>query len=575
VSELTIRGHPASPGAAVGGAWTQPHGEVAVAGTPDQECDRVRSGLDMVQSELADLAETLRADGHSADAEIVETNRMMAADSALVTAAIAAAEAGAPAAQAIAAAAEPHVLALAGLEDPTLAARAADLRAIARRAGELADGGGAQPPAGSVVVAEDLGPGDVAAWVKNISGIVLAGSASTAHAAIVARSLGIPLVTGAGAAALAIPTGEEIAVDADRGLVIRRIEPATRERLQARIEQAVAEVERGRRERLEPAVTTDGRAVRLLGNAGTRAEVEAALAAGAEGIGLLRTELGFLDAQAWPSEDAHVAALRPILSLLTDRVATVRTLDFGGDKTPPFLVGSGVENMLGPRGIRLGLARADEALAPQVRALLRVSGDAILRILVPMVTEAAEIDAVREIVHAARDAVAPGSPDPLIGAMIEVPAAALSAQSVARSCDFLSIGTNDLVQYTMAADRLDPAVADRVVAHHPAVLRLIARVVTAAHATGIPVDVCGEAAGDPEMLPLLVGLGVDELSVSPARIPATRRMIRALSVQRARKAAVDALEATTAAEVAAVSMAVLDACSGQRLEQPGNGVESL
>ena len=264
-------------------------------------------GLDRVQSELADLADTLRADGHSADAEIVETNRMMAADSALVTAAIAAAEAGAPAAEAIATAAEPHVLALAGLEDPTLAARAADLRAIARRAGELAHGGGAEPPAGSVVVAEDLGPGDVAAWVKNVAGIVLAGSASTAHAAIVARSLGIPLVTGAGAEALAIPTGEEIAVDADRGLVIRQIDASTRERLQARIEQAVAEVERGLRERLEPAVTTDGRAVRLLANAGTRVEVEAALAAGAEGIGLLRTELAFLDAQAWPGEDAHVA----------------------------------------------------------------------------------------------------------------------------------------------------------------------------------------------------------------------------------------------------------------------------
>ncbi len=528
-----------------------------------------------MQLELANLADQLRSDGYSADAEIVETNRMMAADSALVAAAMAAAAAGAAAAEAISEAAEPHVLALAGLEDPTLAARAADLRSIARRAGELANGGAPEPPDGSIVVADDLGPGDVAAWAKKVIGIVLAGSASTAHAAIVARSLGIPLVTGAGEAVLAIPTGEEIAVDADRGLVIRRLGSSTRERLEVRIERAEAELERGRNERLEPAVTTDGRAVRLLANAGTLVEVEAALAAGAEGIGLLRTELAFLDAVDWPTEAAHVAVLGPLLAPLTHLVATVRTLDFGGDKTPPFLLDSGVQSMLGPRGIRLGLANIDRALAPQIRALLQVSGDTILRILVPMVTEAAEIDAVREVVHTARDAVAPGAPDPLVGAMIEVPAAALNAHSVARSCDFLSIGTNDLVQYTLAADRQNPDVAERAVAHHPAVVRLVARVVTAAHAAGIPVDVCGEAAGDPQMLPLLVGLGVDELSVSPARIAVTRRMIRSLSVQRARRAAADALASGTAAEVAAVSLAVLEQCSAQGLEQVGDRVESL
>ena len=167
----------------------------------------------------------------------------------------------------------------------------------------------------------------------------------------------------------------------------------------------------------------------------------------------------------------------------------------------------------------------------------------MLRILVPMVTEAAEVDAVRDARRTrARDAVAPGARDPLVGAMIEVPAAALNAHRDRRSCDFLSIGTNDLVQYTLAADRQNPDVAERAVAYHPAVIRLIARVVAGGpHAAGIPVDVCGEAAGDAEMLPLLVGLGVDELSVSPARIAGTRRMIRSLSLQRARTLAADAL----------------------------------
>ena len=208
--------------------------------------------------------------------------------------------------------------------------------------------------------------------------------------------------------------------------------------------------------------------------------------------------------------------------------------------------------------------------------MIRVSADAVLRILIPMVTEAAEVQAVRALANRARDAVAPKAPDPLVGAMIEVPAAALNAHPIAACCDFLSIGTNDLVQYTLAADRQNPDVAERAVAYHPAVIRLIARVVAAARTAGIPVDVCGEAAGDAEILPLLVGLGVDEVSVSPARIAGTRRMIRSLSLQRARTLAADALVATTAAGVAAIACSAFgDPESGERREQAGDRLERL
>jgi phosphocarrier protein FPr len=196
-----------------------------------------------------------------------------------------------------------------------------------------------------------------------------------------------------------------------------------------------------------------------------------------------------------------------------------------------------------------------------------------------MVTEAAEVQAVRALANRARNAVAPNAPDPLVGAMIEVPAAALNAHPIAACSDFLSIGTNDLVQYTLAADRQNPDVAERAVAYHPAVIRLIARVVAAARTAGIPVDVCGEAAGDPEILPLLVGFGVAEVSVSPARIARTRRMIRSLSLQRARSLAADALVATTAADVAAIACAAFsgvgDAESGERREQAGDRLERL
>jgi multiphosphoryl transfer protein len=575
MNDLVLRGHPASPGAALGPAWTFAPTAEAPAGTPVQEAARVEAALRQVADELGALAARLTAEGHAADAEIVDTNRLMAADDALVQAALAGARAGEPAGRAIAAAAEPHVAALAALDDPALAARAADLRSIARRAAEVANGSRAEPPQGAVVLAEDLGPGDVAAWAKRISAIVLAAGASTAHAAIVARSLAIPLVTGIGADGLAIPDGEQIAVDGARGVVVRRPAQATRARVADRIKRADAEADRVRRERLDPAVTADGRGVRLLANAGTAAEVEAALEAGAEGIGLLRTELGFLEAESWPSQAQHAAALAPMLQPLAHRIATVRTLDFGGDKTPVFLAGTGAQSMLGPRGIRLALASPD-GIRPQLRALMEVAGEALVRILIPMVTEAAEVDAVREMANSARDELCPGAPDPLVGAMIEVPAAALNAQVLARRSDFLSIGTNDLVQYTLAADRQNPDVAERAVAYHPAVVRLIGRVVAAAHRAGIPVDVCGEAAGDAEVLPLLVGFGVDELSVSPARIAPTRRMIRGLSAQRARAAAAAALSAATAAEVAAHAAGALgEQPSGERLEQAGDRVERL
>jgi phosphoenolpyruvate-protein phosphotransferase len=566
MTEVAFRGHPAAPGAALGPAWTRVDGDDPAPGAVDHERARVERGLALVVLELDALAARLRSEGHDADADIVEANRMMADDPALVVAARAAVAQGGTARRAIAEAAAPHIAALANLDDPTLASRAADLRAIARRAGELANGDGLAPPAGSIVLAEDLGPSEVASWAGQIVGIVLAQSGTTAHAAIVARSLGIPLVTGVGATALEIPDGEQIAVDADRGLVLRNFSPATRVQFRGRIERARSDAERALSERHEPAVTRDGRAVRLLANAGTRAEVDAALAAGADGIGLLRTELAFLAATEWPDEASHRKALAPLLAPLDHRIATVRTLDFGGDKTPPFLAGTDAASPLGRRGIRLALSSPD-GVAPQLRALLAVAGDAVVRILIPMISEVDEVDAVREIARAARDDIVPGGPDPLVGAMIEIPAAALNASAIARRCDFLSVGTNDLVQYTLATDRQDPSAAARAVAYHPAVLRLIARAVTAAHSAGIPVDVCGEAAGDPETLPLLVGLGVDELSVSPARLASTRRMIRSLTLSRARAATAEALSATNADEVAHIARAALDhSHSGERGE---------
>ncbi len=222
LSMVVVRGTPASPGAAIGPAWTRDASSARPAGTPAEEIARVIDGLRRAAAELAGLVEALTADGHAADAEIVETNHLMATDQTLVDAAIREAQAGAPAPEAILRAIEPHARALDSLDDPMLAARAADLRAVGRRAADLALGVAVDPPAGAVVVADDLGPGEVASWAGRIAAIVLAGSGTTAHAAIVARSLHVPLVTAAGDPALAIPVGEPVGIDADRGLVWRR-----------------------------------------------------------------------------------------------------------------------------------------------------------------------------------------------------------------------------------------------------------------------------------------------------------------------------------------------------------------
>jgi len=392
VTPQVLRGTPASPGAAIGPAWTRPDAVENGGRPPEEEAERARHGLALAAEELAELARTLTRNGHAGDAEIVEANRMMAEDSTLVEAAVQEALNGAPAAEAIALAVEPHAQALAQLDDPLLAERAADLHAIARRAGDLSSGRLSEPPRGAVVIADDLGPGEVAAWSELLAAIVLAGSGTTAHAAIVARSLGIPLVTGAGVAVLAVAAGAEVGVDADRGMVWLAPDAETRTKLAERTQRLAEQAARDRRERRQPARTADGRTIRLLANAGTAAEVTAALEAGAEGIGLLRSELSFLEASAWPSEEEHARALAPMLEPLGNRIATVRTLDFGGDKTPPFLTAEAAGGPLGSRGIRLALA-ADDGVAPQLRALFRVCGDAVVRVLVPMVTDAAEIDA--------------------------------------------------------------------------------------------------------------------------------------------------------------------------------------
>jgi phosphoenolpyruvate-protein kinase (PTS system EI component) len=366
-----------------------------------------------------------------------------------------------------------------------------------------------------ILVARTLGPADVAEIATNAKGVALAGGGVTAHAAIVARSLGVPMVVGIGPDALDLEDGEEVVLDGDGGVLYRH--PGA-----GRIAAALAEAERRyvAREhavahRLQPAETKDGHRVRVLANAASVAEVVESLEQGAEGIGLLRTELLFLDARAWPPLAQQSRFLTLILAPLTGRTVTVRLFDFGGDKTPPFLRGTT------GRGIEL-LLDAPEALRAHLSAIVDAGGDVKLRILVPMVTRPDQLLAVRQELATVLD----GRPSPQVGAMIETPEAARRASEIANESDFLSIGTNDLTQLVLGLDREQSKSAPVTDVR---VLRLIDSTVRAAHAAGILVDVCGEAASDAAAMPVLVGLGVDELSVAAARVGEVRESIRGLN----------------------------------------------
>ncbi|HVH62059.1 MAG TPA: phosphoenolpyruvate--protein phosphotransferase [Candidatus Dormibacteraeota bacterium] len=520
MGELALQGVSAAPGVTTGNAVVldrerERNTETLAAPARAEEVRRAREALHLAASDLETIAAELRDAGRDAEAEIVETGVLIALDPELeARVERLVSEFGWPAAVALQRGAEEMAAELARLDDPMLAQRADDVSSIGRRAAQRLAG----PPkraAGGVLIAATLGPADVAELAPRVQAIALAGGGVTAHAAIVARSLGLPMVVGLGAVALQIEDGEELVVDGDQGVVVRQpdIERVARAHAEALRRHDARDVAISLRQ--EPARTKDGHRVHVLANASTAAELHEALQQGAEGVGLLRTELLFLEASAWPSFEQQLASLRPVLEMLRDQVATVRLFDFGGDKTPPFLRGTSA------RGIDL-LLESPQALRTQLAAIVEAGVGTRLRILVPMVTSTSQLAAVRGALrgHAA------------IGAMIETPEAAAAASDIARECDFLSIGTNDLTQLVLGQDREKSKTAPVLDAR---VLRLIAAAARAGRMAGIPVDVCGEAASDASAMPVLVGFGVDELSVAAARVGLVRQWVRELTFDECEK----------------------------------------
>jgi len=485
------------------------------AGDPAHEAARAEAALAEVAADLRRRAES--ADGESAD--VLEAQAMMAADPSLADAVRAFTAAGMAAERAVYEAFDGFRTALAGAGE-YLAARVADLDDLSARAVAAACG---RPMPGVpvrdepfVLVARDLAPADTAVLdLSLVLALVTEQGGPTSHTAILARARGIPAVVGVDGA-LGLFDGETLVVDAAAGEVVaspaERIVAATRVRERARRE-AVAATQAGS----VPILGPDGREVRLLANVGGGGEVAAAVAAGAQGVGLFRTELLYLGALRPPTFAEQVEAYRAVLAGFPGRTVVARTLDVGADKQLPFLpLGEEPNPALGVRGLRAFRGPYEHLLDTQLAALAEAAADspAELWVMAPMITTAEEAAWFAAKARAAGIAQA--------GVMIEVPAAALTAREVLAEVDFASIGTNDLTQYTMAADRMLGSLGPFQDAGHPAVLRLVALVAEAGAALGRPIGVCGEAAAVPRLAAELVRLGVTSLSMAPAAIPELR-----------------------------------------------------
>ena len=443
------------------------------------------------------------------------------------------------------------------LQDALLAERAADLRDIGRRVlAQLCGVDTAEEPSEPyILVMDEVGPSDVARLdPARVAGILTARGGATAHSAIVARALGIPALVGAGAAVLLLAAGTPLLLDGQRGRLHVDPDAATLQRASIERDTREQRLQAASAQRHEPALTRDGHAVEVFANIGESAGVAAAVEQGAEGIGLLRTELIFMAHPQAPDEATQEAEYRRVLDGLGGRPLVVRTLDVGGDKPLPYWPIAEEENpFLGVRGIRLTLQRP-QIMEAQLRALLRSADNRPLRIMFPMVGSVDEWRAARDMTERLRLEIPVA--DLQLGIMIEVPSAALLAPVLAKEVDFFSVGTNDLTQYTLAIDRGHPTLSAQADGLHPAVLQLIDITVRAAHAHGKWVGVCGELAADPLAVPVLVGLGVDELSVSARSIPEVKARVREFSLSEAQGLAQKALAVGSPAEVRALVEAV-------------------
>jgi multiphosphoryl transfer protein len=554
-----LLGVAASPGLGVGKVLRVYHEDIEVkedAADAHKERRLLNEALDRAMVQLENLETRLKQDADADKAAIFAAHREILRDPDLLDIASSAIDKGKSAAFAWRRAYTTYADRLAGMKNELLAQRATDVRDVGQRVLEEVTGQRrekADIPEGTILVAEDLTPSDTASLdrTKVVGFCTVAGGASS-HVAILARSLDIPAVAGIEPRALDIADGTLVILDGAKGELrvnvseddVARIR-RHQERLAARRAEELAHAN-------EPAVTGDGHRVEVVANIGGLEDAQEAGNKGAEGVGLLRSEFVFLDRAKAPTEDEQAELYTAIAKALPPgQPLVIRTLDVGGDKPLPYLPIAPEENpFLGERGIRIGLDRP-EVLRTQVRAILRAAdAGARIHVMFPMIATIEDFRQAKEIFEEERADL--GVAQVPLGIMVEVPSVAVMAPQFAAEVDFFSVGTNDLTQYTLAMDRGHPRLAPQVDGLNPAVLGLIAQATKAAHDAGRWVGVCGGMASDPQAVPILVGLGVDELSVSVPAVPAVKAQVRSLSLAQCQDLAARALTADSAATVRAL-----------------------
>jgi phosphocarrier protein FPr len=557
-----LPGIAASPGIAIGPAFQYrpqlPEVQTYQADDPDDEWRRLRAALAAASADIEQLHQDAIDQVGPDEAAIFEAHLLFLQDPALldeVETVIQDEQINAEAAwfQVI----ERTAAGYRAMDDAYMQARAADLLDAGQRVlGYLLD---LERPALEfskpvIILAADLTPSDTAQLDPSlVLGLCTEVGGPTSHSAILARALGIPAIVGLGPALENIPAGQELAMDGAQGHLWTQPGADQLADLQAARRQWLHDRQRAKEAGHGPAVTSDDHQIEIGANIGGPHDTAVALEYGAEGVGLFRTEFLFLDRKTAPSEEEQLAAYRQVAQAMDQRPVIIRTLDVGGDKPLPYIdLGQEENPFLGWRGIRFCLD-TPELFKTQLRAILRASHGHNLKLMFPMIGSLAEVRAAKALLAEAQaelcDGELPFDEQMEVGVMIEVPSAVAIADQLAAEVDFFSIGTNDLTQYVMAADRGNARVAGLADALQPAVLRQIRQTAQAARAAGIWVGMCGELAGDVQAAPLLIGLGLDELSMSAPAIPGVKAAIRALTLDDARQVARQAVDCTTVDEV--------------------------
>ena len=576
--EVSVAAVPVSPGVAVGrvlllaaetGSLPVPAEKVLAPDAVASEIAAFRQALEAARNDLTALRDRLREQlPGGGEAGILDAHLLMVGDRAMIDEVerrIAEERRGA--AWVFYQVVQRYLNALSEVRNDYLRERIADLRDIAGRVlAHLSDRPDTETEngVGRIVVAAAIPPSTVAGLDRRrVAGLVSSSGSSTSHAAILARSIRIPAVVGLPEDfRRELKNGDLLIVDGFSGRVIAHPEPRTEEAYRLKGAAAGEFFSSLLGERHLAPETLDGFRIRLAGNLDSVDDASQLAAAGCDGVGLLRTEYMFINRETPPDEEEQVEQYRRLLAAAEGRPVVVRTLDIGGDKLPSGLSFKPEENpVLGLRGIRLALVERRGQLRTQLRALLRAGVAGPLRVMLPMVSTMEEIRKVKELVVALQAELSRERIDHLshlsLGVMIETPSAALIVDRIAPVVDFLSLGTNDLVQYTLAIDRGNEQVAYLNQPTHPAILQLIRMSVEAARRNNIPVAVCGQMAADPELTPLLVGLGVQELSMNPDSVGSVRRVIRGLRMNEAEAAARAAMAVSTAAEALDISRALM------------------